>query len=121
MKIKLQVIVLVVLSIIAFACASHENDQKPVFNPHPSSAYLSPEETGSVEGKTYPIEMPSMAANRDGWIADVLRYARYEFGNKSPDKKNISPIVTRDEVKKVREEMKGRDKPWTLEELKKIK
>ncbi len=77
--------------------------------------------TGPIEGKTYPSEMPSMAANRDGWIADVLTYARYEFGKNPSNKKNISPVVKRDEVKKIREEMKGRDKPWTLEELKKIK
>ena len=42
--------------------------------------------TGPVEGKTYPAEMPSMAANSDGWITDVLSYARYEFGNKLPAK-----------------------------------
>ncbi len=75
--------------------------------------------TGPVDGKTYPGEMPSMAANGDGWITEVLSYARYQFGNKPPGKKNISPVVKRDEVKKIREEMKGRDKPWTLEELKK--
>ena len=45
MKIKLQVIVLVVLSMIVFTCTTHENNQKPVFNPHPSPAYLSPEES----------------------------------------------------------------------------
>jgi len=77
--------------------------------------------TGPIEGKTYSGEMPSMAANGDGWITDVLSYARYEFGNKVPGKKNISPVVKRDEVRKIREEMKGRDKPWTIEELKKIK
>ena len=77
--------------------------------------------TGPIGGKTYSSEMPSMAANGDGWIADVLSYARYEFGNKAPGKKSVSPIVKRDEVKKMREEMKGRTKPWTLEELKKIK
>ena len=77
--------------------------------------------TGPVEGKKYPSEMPSMAANSDGWIADVLSYARYEFGKNSPNKKNGSPVVKRDEIKKMREEMKGRDKPWTLEELKRIK
>jgi glucose/arabinose dehydrogenase/mono/diheme cytochrome c family protein len=77
--------------------------------------------TGPVEGKTYSSEMPSMAANRDGWIADVLSYARYEFSKNAPNKKNASPIVKRDEVKKMREEMKGRDKPWTLEELNRIK
>ena len=33
--------------------------------------------TGPVEGKAYPAEMPSMAANGDWWITDVLSYARY--------------------------------------------
>lgn len=77
--------------------------------------------TGPIGGKTYSSEMPSMAANGDGWIANVLSYARYEFGNKAPGKKSVSPIVKRDEVKKMREEMKGRDKPWTLQELKSMK
>src|SRR6478752_3635269 len=45
MKIKLQVIALMALAIIAFTCTTHENEKKPVFNPHPSSAYLSPEES----------------------------------------------------------------------------
>jgi hypothetical protein len=45
MKIKLQVIALMVLAIIAFTCTTHENEKKPVFNPHPSSAFLSPEES----------------------------------------------------------------------------
>ena len=43
--------------------------------------------TGPVEGKTYPGEMPSMAANGDGWITDVLSYARYEFGKTLRQKK----------------------------------
>lgn len=77
--------------------------------------------TGPVEGKKYPAEMPSMAANSDGWIANVLSYARYEFGKNPANKKNVSPVVKRDEIKKMREEMKGRDKPWTLSVLKNIK
>ncbi len=77
--------------------------------------------TGPIDGKTYPSEMPSMAANGDGWIAEVLSYARYAFGKNSANKKIISPVINRDEVKKIREEMKGRNRPWTLEELKKIK
>jgi len=43
------------------------------------------------------------------------------FGDKKLYKKNISPVVSRDGVSKIREEMKGRNKPWTLEELDKIK
>ncbi len=77
--------------------------------------------TGPIEGKTYAGEMPSMAANGDWWLTDVLSYARYQFGNKPPGKKKFSPVVQRDDVKKIRAEMKARDKPWTLEELKKIK
>jgi glucose/arabinose dehydrogenase/mono/diheme cytochrome c family protein len=75
--------------------------------------------TGQVEGKTYPAEMPSMAANSDGWIANVLSYARYEFGNRGDGKKNTSPVVKRLEIRKIREEIKGRNKAWTLDELKK--
>ena len=74
--------------------------------------------TGPVDGKTYPAEMPSMAANSDRWIARVLSYARYEFGNNHGDKGVLSPIVKPDEIKKIREENKSRNKAWTLEELK---
>ena len=35
MKIKLQVVCLVVLSIIAFTCGMRKDNQKPEFNPHP--------------------------------------------------------------------------------------
>ncbi len=73
--------------------------------------------TGPVNGKTYPAEMPSMAANSDRWIASVLSYTRYEFGNIHGDKGTLSPIVKQDEVKKIREENKSRNKPWTLSEL----
>ena len=73
--------------------------------------------TGPVDGKTYPAEMPAMAANSDRWIARVLSYARYEFGNNHGNKNVLSPIVTADEVKKIREENKSRNKAWTLEEL----
>ncbi|MEP7279241.1 MAG: cytochrome C [Bacteroidota bacterium] len=77
--------------------------------------------SGPVEGKTYPSEMPSMAANNDGWIADVLSYARYEFGKNPSGKKNISPVVKREEIKEIRNAGKDRNKPWTLLELKSIK
>ncbi len=77
--------------------------------------------TGPIEGKTYPSEMPSMSGNNNRWIAEVLSYARYEFGNNANYNKNDSLIVTWNEIMKIREEMKGRNKPWTLDELKKIK
>ena len=62
--------------------------------------------------------MPSMGANSDRWIARVLSYARYEFGNIHGNKGVLSPIVTPDEIRKIREENKSRNKAWTLEELK---
>ncbi len=73
--------------------------------------------SGPVEGKTYPGEMPSMADNSDRWIASVLSYTRYEFGNIHGNNETSSPIVKQDEVKKIREENKDRKKPWTLAEL----
>lgn len=45
MKIKIRVIAMMVLAIIFFTCVSHEKDQKPVFNPYQSAAYLSPKES----------------------------------------------------------------------------
>jgi mono/diheme cytochrome c family protein len=74
--------------------------------------------TGPVGGKTYPSEMPSMSANNDKWIASVLSYARYEFGNNSRNKGVLSPAVKPEEIKKIREENTGRNKAWTLKELK---
>ncbi len=74
--------------------------------------------SGPVEGKTYPGEMPSMADNSDRWIASVLSYARYEFGKLHENNGSAFPIVNQDEVKKIREENKNRNKPWTLAELK---
>jgi mono/diheme cytochrome c family protein len=76
--------------------------------------------TGPLQGKTYPSEMPSMAGNNNRWIASVLSYARFEFGSKGGDKKNLSPVVNAEEIKKMREEFKGRNEPWTFKELKNI-
>ena len=73
--------------------------------------------TGPVGGKTYPSEMPSMSANNDKWIASVLSYARYEFGDYKEGKGHSSPIVKAEEIKKIREENTGRNKAWTLKEL----
>ena len=94
--------------------------------------------TGPVDGKTYSSVMPSMEANSDEWVASVLSYIRYEFGGRAPrlpgeipgmapvaaDKatgftvrKSASPVVTPEEVKKIREENAGRAKAWTLAEL----
>ncbi len=72
--------------------------------------------TGPIDGKTYASEMPSMSANNNGWIASVLSYLRFEFGDHA-GKQNASLVVRPDEVKKLREENKDRNKPWTVEEL----
>ncbi|HTN08205.1 DUF7133 domain-containing protein [Agriterribacter sp.] len=72
---------------------------------------------GPIEGKSYASEMPSMAANSDRWIASVLSYARFEFGNNPGNRGYLPLIVTSEEVKKLREENEGRNKPWTWAEL----
>jgi mono/diheme cytochrome c family protein len=70
--------------------------------------------TGPIEGKTYSSIMPSMAANSDDWIAQVASYVRYEFGGYT---RGVSPVVTPQDVRKVREANSGRDKAWTITEL----
>ncbi len=94
--------------------------------------------TGPVDGKEYSSVMPAMEANSDEWIASVVSYIRFEFGGRPPrrpgeipgmapkavnsasgfpERKTVSPVVTPEEIKKIREESAGRKKPWTLEEL----
>ena len=62
-----------------------------------------------------------MAANDDDWIANVLSYARYQFGNTAKNKNAPSPVVTSKEVKALRKINAARNKAWTLDELKNIK
>jgi hypothetical protein len=45
MNIKLQFVVLLCLSLLAIRCGSKNDNGEPAFNPHPSSAYLSPGES----------------------------------------------------------------------------
>jgi len=66
--------------------------------------------TGPVDGKKYPDVMASMEANDDEWIASVLTYVRYRFGNNSS-------TVWPDNVEAVRKETAGRKNYWTLREL----
>lgn len=73
--------------------------------------------SGPIDEKTYSSEMPAMGGNSDWWIASVLSYARFEFGKNAHEKDTLSPIVKREEVKKIRDENAGRNKPWTLKEL----
>ncbi|HMH31776.1 MAG TPA: c-type cytochrome, partial [Puia sp.] len=80
---------------------------------------------GPVNGKSYAVEMPSMASNNDQWIASVLSYIRYDLGinNRFPGNMSASflarVMVSPDEVKKIRAQTAGRDKPWTMDDLKK--
>ncbi len=66
---------------------------------------------GPVNGKKYAagVMMP-LRQNTDKWIADVLTYVRQAWGN---DSSAVQP----EEVAKVREATKGRDRYWTIEEL----
>ena len=76
--------------------------------------------TGPVDGKTYPSIMPSLGANSDEWVASVVNYVRYEFGNVNPRRRatdTIAPFVTPAEVKLLREKNASRTKPWTWDEL----
>lgn len=66
--------------------------------------------TGPIDGKKYPDIMASMAANDDEWIASVLTYVRYRFGNNSS-------TVWPDNVEEVRKETANRNSYWTLGEL----
>jgi mono/diheme cytochrome c family protein len=76
---------------------------------------------GPINGKTYPSEMPSLSANGNGWIANVLSYARYEFGGNKAKNKLDSPQVLSKEVFYVRKDVGTRNTPWTIDELTQIK
>ncbi|CDF78039.1 probable cytochrome c precursor [Formosa agariphila KMM 3901] len=62
---------------------------------------------GSIEGVEYGIMMP-LNSNSDQWIADVLSYVRAM---------NDESSVHRKVVRAAREESKGREDYWTIEEL----
>ncbi|MEO5998153.1 MAG: HEAT repeat domain-containing protein [Chitinophagaceae bacterium] len=69
---------------------------------------------GPIDGKTYPDYMPPFGAgNDDEWIASILSYIRYNFGNLN------QPVVNVEEVKKLRSTTAGRSSTWTLDELEK--
>ena len=66
--------------------------------------------TGPVNGRTYGAQMIPMGTNTDDWIADVACYVRKSFGNEGT-------LVTRRDVKRVRNSTEGHTTPWTVEEL----
>jgi glucose/arabinose dehydrogenase/cytochrome c5 len=83
--------------------------------------------TGPVDGKTYPENMTAMGMNDDEWIASVLSYLRYDIGLSerrfpgSIGEEFANRILVKpEEVKKLREQSKGRTAPWTWEELDKV-
>ena len=65
---------------------------------------------GPIEGKTYESQMVPLGSNSDDWIADVASYVRKAFGNQGA-------LVTKDDVKKLRNATKGRVAAWTIDEL----
>jgi mono/diheme cytochrome c family protein len=75
--------------------------------------------SGPLDGKSYPGDlMPAMGANSDQWMAEVLSFARFEFG-RAP-RTGPSPFITPDEVAKVRSESGNRTRSWTVAELEKL-
>jgi len=81
--------------------------------------------TGPLNGTKYPVDMPPMGSNNDEWIASVLSYLRYNLGVPEQYAGMIPPkylgqiLVRPEEVKQVRAATGGRNKPWTMDELKK--
>jgi mono/diheme cytochrome c family protein len=80
--------------------------------------------TGPVNGKTYRENMVSMGMNDDKWIASVLSFLRYDIGLSespypgTPNERFVNfLLVSPEEVAAVREQFKGRTKPWTWKEL----
>jgi mono/diheme cytochrome c family protein len=77
--------------------------------------------SGPVDGKTYTDNMAPMNANDDEWIASVLSYVRFDLCMRSfpnmPEKYLNGVMVRPEDVLKIRNENKGRTKPWTWAEL----
>lgn len=74
---------------------------------------------GPIDGKTYnDVMAPFGATNNDEWVAAVLSYIRYNYIR---EQRRVNPVVTVEEVKKVRDEFTGRKELWTLDELQKTK
>jgi mono/diheme cytochrome c family protein len=65
---------------------------------------------GPINGKTYEAQMAPMGGNEDAWIAAVASYVRTSFGNQSP-------LVSVEDVLRVRSAHPDRKDAWTLAEL----
>src|SRR5665647_2593695 len=90
MKIKLQVLGLMSLSMLVFTCVTQNDNQRPHFNPHPTAAYLSLEESMKTMylPKGYHLELVAsepmikdpVAITWDGngrmYVAEMLTYMK---------------------------------------------
>ena len=75
--------------------------------------------TGPIDGKAYASIMPAMGHNNDEWLASVVSYLRYEFGNSNRPRPGQTVVVTPEEIKKIRTAEATRKNAWTLAELEK--
>ncbi|MEO6569577.1 MAG: discoidin domain-containing protein [Opitutaceae bacterium] len=66
--------------------------------------------SGPINGQTYDGVMIPMGSNDDAWIANVASYVRTSFGNQSP-------LVTVQDVARVRAANLDRKEPWTIQTL----
>ncbi|HEY0245636.1 MAG TPA: c-type cytochrome [Mucilaginibacter sp.] len=66
--------------------------------------------SGPIEGKVYADVMPALGGNDDEYIASALSYIRSDFGNKAP-------TVKAADVQRVRAQLAGRTKGFTMAEL----
>ena len=64
----------------------------------------------TVNGSTYNGAMPAQGAMSDTDLANALTYVRNTWGNEAP-------MVTKEMVKKVRDEVSARTTPWSEAEL----
>ncbi|MDQ2864137.1 MAG: cytochrome C, partial [Bacteroidota bacterium] len=90
MKIKSQIVSLIFLSVLIASCGGKNNNHEPAFNPHPSPAYLSPEESlkSMYLPKGYHMELVAsepmvqepVAITWDGngrmYVAEMLTYMK---------------------------------------------
>jgi mono/diheme cytochrome c family protein/glucose/arabinose dehydrogenase len=65
---------------------------------------------GPIDGRVYDAPMTPMAGNDDAWIAAVASYVRTSFGNQSP-------LISTDDVARVRTAHADRKEAWTLPEI----
>ena len=77
--------------------------------------------TGPIDEKEYPSVMPSLGANSDDWVASVVNYVRYEFGNAGRRFRRpgdtTSQFISAVEVADIRKQNESRYELWTLQEL----